>query len=222
MAPTALPAALRHHLAALRMLLVFTVITGLAYPLLVTGIAQAGLSHQANGSLLTTNGRPVASSLIGQNFALPKKNPRDPNEALRPDPAWFQPRPSADEYDPMSSGASNLGPNSTELIRAVRDRRAAVAALDGVPPASVPADAVTTSGSGLDPAISPAYAYEQVNRVAKARHVAPARVRRLVIEHVQERVLGFLGERRVNVVELNHALAGLGDSALLGLKRARG
>ncbi|MET7857865.1 potassium-transporting ATPase subunit KdpC [Streptomyces sp. NPDC005318] len=210
MAPGAVPSALRRHLAALRMLLVFTVITGLAYPLLVTGITQAAFPHPANGSLLTTDGRPVASSLIGQNFALPKKNPRDPDEALRPDPAWFQPRPSADGYDPLSSGASNLGPNSTVLIETIRERRAAVAAFDGVPPASVPPDAVTASGSGLDPAISPAYAYEQVDRVARARHLAPARVAGLVTRHVQERVLGFLGQRRVNVVELNHALAGLG------------
>ncbi|MER7989506.1 potassium-transporting ATPase subunit KdpC [Streptomyces noursei] len=221
MARTVLPAALHHHLAALRILLVFTVITGLAYPLLVTGIAQAGLPHQANGSLLTTNGKLVASSLIGQNFALPKKNPRDPNEALRPDPMWFQPRPSAGGYDPMNSGASNLGPNNTTLTTAVRERRAAVAAFDGVPPASVPADAVTASGSGLDPAISPAYAYEQVNRVANARHLAPARVRSLVTQHVQGRVLGFLGRQHVNVVELNHALAGLAHPTALGVRRAR-
>ncbi|MDF6043756.1 potassium-transporting ATPase subunit KdpC [Streptomyces sp. JH14] len=210
MAPGAVPSALRRHLAALRMLLVFTVITGLAYPLLITGIAEAAFPHRANGSLLTTDGRTVASGLIGQNFALPKKNPRDPDEALRPDPAWFQPRPSAGGYDPLNSGASNLGPNSAELIRTIRDRRAAVAAFDGVPPASVPPDAVTASGSGLDPAISPAYAYEQVDRVARARHLAPARVTSLVTRHVQDRVLGFLGQRRVNVVELNHALAGLG------------
>ncbi|MFF3061136.1 potassium-transporting ATPase subunit KdpC [Streptomyces sp. NPDC057909] len=204
-----LPRVLQRHLTALRMLLAFTVITGIGYPLLVTGIAQAGLSHQANGSMLTTNGTPVASSLIGQNFALPKKNPDDVKEPLRPDPKWFQPRPSAGGYDPMNSGASNLGPNNTDLIKTVRIRRAAVAAFDGVPPESVPADAVTASGSGLDPAISPAYAYEQVDRVAKARRLAPAKVRALVANHVQGRVLGFLGQKRVNVVELNHALAGL-------------
>ncbi|MFE7040556.1 potassium-transporting ATPase subunit KdpC [Streptomyces atratus] len=206
---THLPPVLQHHLTALRMLLAFTVITGIAYPLLVTGIAQAGFSHQANGSLLTTNGTPVASGLIGQNFALPKKNPNDAKEPLRPDPKWFQPRPSAGGYDPSISGASNLGPNNTDLIKTVRDRRVAVAAFDGVPPASVPADAVTASGSGLDPAISPAYAYEQVDRVAKARHLAPAEVKRLVAHHVQGRVLGFLGQERVNVVELNHDLARL-------------
>lgn len=206
---TNLPRVLQHHLTALRMLLAFTVITGIGYPLLVTGIAQAGLSHQANGSLLTTNGTPVASSLIGQNFALPKKNPDDAQEPLRPDPKWFQPRPSVGGYDPMNSGASNLGPNNTDLIKTVRIRRAAVAAFDGVPPPSVPADAVTASGSGLDPAISPAYAYEQVDRVAKARHLAHAEVKALVAQHVQGRVLGFLGQRSVNVVELNHALSGL-------------
>ncbi|MGW0627447.1 potassium-transporting ATPase subunit KdpC [Streptomyces sp. NPDC002758] len=206
---TLLPPALLQHLVALRMLLAFTVITGIAYPLVVTGIAQAGLSHQANGSLLTTNDTPVASSLIGQNFALPKKNPNDAQEPLRPDPKWFQPRPSAGGYDPMSSGASNLGPNNTDLIKTVRDRRAAVAAFDGVSPSSVPADAVTASGSGLDPAVSAAYAYEQVARVAKARHLAPAKVKALVARHVQGRVLGFLGQERVNVVELNHDLAGL-------------
>ncbi|MER5852986.1 potassium-transporting ATPase subunit C [Streptomyces sp. NPDC002012] len=162
-----------------------------------------------NGSLLTTNGTPVASSLIGQNFALPKKNPRDAKEPLRPDPKWFQPRPSAGGYDPTIPGASNLGPNNTDLIKTVRDRRSAVAAFDGVPPESVPADAVTAGGSGLDPAISPAYAYEQVDRVAKARHLAPAEVKRLVAHHVQGRVLGFLGQERVNVVELNHDLARL-------------
>ncbi|MET9383344.1 potassium-transporting ATPase subunit KdpC [Streptomyces sp. NPDC002928] len=206
---TLLPPVLQHYLVALRILLTFTVITGIAYPLVVTGIAQAGLSHQANGSLLTTNGTPVASSLIGQNFALPKKNPHDAQEPLRPDPKWFQPRPSAGGYDPLSSGASNLGPNNTDLIKTVKDRRAAVAAFDGVPPSSVPADAVTASGSGLDPAVSAAYAYEQVARVAKARHLAPTKVKALVARHVQGRVLGFLGQERVNVVELNHALAGL-------------
>ncbi|MER5611271.1 potassium-transporting ATPase subunit KdpC [Streptomyces sp. NPDC002215] len=206
---THLPPVLRHHLTALRMLLVFTAITGIAYPLLVTGISQAGLSHQANGSLLTTNGTPAASSLIGQNFSLPKKNPQDETETLRPDPKWFQPRPSAGGYDPTVSGASNLGPNNADLIRTVKERRAAVAAFDGVRPESVPADAVTAGGSGLDPAISPAYAYEQVNRVAKARHLAPTKVRKLVARHVQGRVLGFLGQERVNVVELNHDLARL-------------
>ncbi|MEU9125803.1 potassium-transporting ATPase subunit KdpC [Streptomyces sp. NPDC048506] len=204
-----LPPVLRRHLAALRILLVLTVLTGVAYPLVVTGIAQVAFPHQANGSLLTTNGRPVASSLIGQNFALPKRNPHDPEEALRPDPRWFQPRPSAGGYDPLASGASNLGPNNPDLTTAVRERRAAAAAFDRVSPASVPVDALTASGSGLDPAVSPAYAYEQVRRVARARRLPPATVEKLVTDHVQGRVLGFLGQERVNVIELNRALAGL-------------
>ncbi|MFI0790327.1 potassium-transporting ATPase subunit KdpC [Streptomyces lydicus] len=204
-----LPSALRQHLAALRMLLVFTLITGIAYPLLVTGIAQLAFPHQANGSLIRAHGKPVASRLIGQNFALPKRNPRDPKEELRPDPKWFQPRPSAGGYDPRASGASNLGPNNPDLITAVGQRRASVAAFDGVSPGSVPVDALTASGSGLDPDISPAYAYEQVNRVAKARHLPRPRVRKLVADHVQGRVLGFLGQESVNIVELNRALAGV-------------
>ncbi|MGX1759277.1 potassium-transporting ATPase subunit KdpC [Streptomyces lydicus] len=204
-----LPPLLRQHLAALRMLLVFTVLTGIAYPLVVTGIAQAAFSDQANGSLVTTKGKPVASGLLGQNFALPGKNPDDPKEELRPDPKWFQPRPSAGGYDPLASGATSLGPNNPDLVTAVKQPRIAVAAFDGVSPASVPVDAVTASGSGLDPAISPAYAYEQVNRVARTRRLSPADVKQLVADHLQGRTLGFLGQESVNVVELNHDLARL-------------
>ncbi|MCQ4044773.1 potassium-transporting ATPase subunit KdpC [Streptomyces rubrisoli] len=191
------------------MLLVFTVITGIAYPLVVTGIAQAVFPHQANGSLVKDGGGPVASSLIGQRFNLPSQKGQPSGS---PDPKWFQPRPSAAGpagYDPKSSGASNLGPNNAGLVKAVRDRRTAVAAFDRVPPSSVPPDALTASGSGLDPDISPAYAYEQVNRVAKARSLDPAAVRKLVAEHVQGRTLGFLGQGRVNVIVLNHDLAAL-------------
>ncbi|MEU3711659.1 potassium-transporting ATPase subunit KdpC [Streptomyces catenulae] len=204
MAPAGLPTALRRYLAALRMLLVFTVLTGIAYPLAVTGVAQALLPGRANGSLLTADGRPVGSRLLGQNFALPGTH------GARPDPAWFQPRPSAADYDPGKSGASNLGPNNPALTAAVRARRAAVAAFDGVPAAAVPPDAVTAGGSGLDPDISPAYAYEQVSRVARARRVAPARVRALVERHVEGRQLGFLGQPHVNVLLLNRALGAAG------------
>jgi K+-transporting ATPase ATPase C chain len=199
----------RHHLAALRMLLVFTVITGIFYPLLVTGVAQAAFSDQANGSLVKQNGKTVGSSLLGQNFDLPKKNPNDANEVAKPDPKWFQPRPSAGGYDPLASGASNLGPNNTDLIKSIQERKAAVGAFDGVPASKVPADAVTASGSGLDPDISPAYAYEQVNRVAKARGLSTATVHQLVAGHVQSRSLGFLGDERVDVVTLNLALTNL-------------
>ncbi len=212
-----LPSTARQYLSALRILLVLTVVTGIAYPLAVTGIAQAVFPHQANGSLIEDHGRPVASALLGQNFALPKRNPADPAEQLRPDPRWFQPRPSAADagkgagpYDPTDSTASNLGPTNPDLVAAVGRRRAAVAAFDGVDPRTVPADAVTASGSGLDPDISPAYAREQADRVAQARRLPADRVRRLVEKHVDGRSLGFLGEPHVNVVELNHDLASLG------------
>jgi K+-transporting ATPase ATPase C chain len=205
-----LPAAVRNHLAALRMLLALTVLTGVVYPLAVTGVAQAAFRHQAEGSLIKDHGRVVGSSLIGQNFDLPRKNTGDPDEAPRPDPKWFQPRPSAGGDDPLASGASNLGPNDPGLVRTIKERKAAVAAFDGVSPKDVPADAVTASGSGLDPAISRTYAYEQVSRVAKARGLDPATVRELVAANTHSRALGFLGQEYVNVVELNLSLSHLG------------
>ncbi|MFF2662856.1 K(+)-transporting ATPase subunit C [Kitasatospora sp. NPDC058032] len=212
--PTALTRVLRPliraHLTALRLLLVFTVLCGLAYPLLITGFAQLALSRQADGSRLHQDGHVIGSSLLGQSFDLPKKNPDDPKERPLPDPKWFQPRPSAGGYDPTASGASNLGPNSSALTGSVDDRRAAVAAFDGVDPAAVPPDALTASGSGLDPHISPGYAHEQVDRVARARGLDPQVVRRLVDGYVTGRVLGFLGEPRVNVLELNLALSQFG------------
>ncbi|NUS56834.1 MAG: potassium-transporting ATPase subunit KdpC [Streptomycetaceae bacterium] len=204
---SSLPAAVRNHLAAFRMLLVLTVITGIVYPLAVTGVAQAAFGHQANGSLVHQNGKVVGSSLLGQNFDLPKKNPDDENEAPRPDPKWFQPRPSAGSYDPLASGASNLGPNNPDLIKAIEQRRKDVAAFDGVDPKDVPADALTASGSGLDPDISKAYAHEQINRVAKARGLDPKTVSKLVADNTHGRPLGFLGEPYVNVIDLNNALA---------------
>lgn len=204
-----LPPAVRTHLSALRMLLVMTVVLGVAYPLLVTGVSQAAFHHQANGSLVKVDGRVVGSSLIGQTFDLPKKNPNNADEPARPDPKWFQPRPSAGGYDPAATGASNLGPNSEELARTFRERREAIAAFDGVQPTQVPTDALTASGSGLDPDISPAYAREQVARVARARGLDQARVAALVERHIQGRDLGFLGQQHVNVLELNRALTGL-------------
>jgi potassium-transporting ATPase KdpC subunit len=194
----------RQYWAALRVLLVLTVVLGLLYPLVVTAVGQLLLKNQANGSLVSAGGHVVGSSLIGQNFTDDKGNPL---------PQWFQPRPSAagaSGYDPTSTSASNLGPNNSDLLQAVQDRRAAAAKLDGVDPASVPPDAATASGSGLDPDISPAYAYEQVNRVAQARGLDPATVKSLVAVHVKGRDLGFLGEPTVNVLELNVALARLG------------
>lgn len=199
---TTLPAAVRTHLAALRMLLVLTAITGIAYPLAVTGVAQAAFSHQANGSLVHQHGKVVGSSLIGQNFDLV----RNGKGTGTPDPRWFQPRYSAGAYDPLASGASNLGPNNSDLIAAIGQRRTSIAAFDGVDPKDVPADAVTASGSGLDPDVSKAYANQQVDRVARARGLAPAAVRKLVADNTHGRALGFLGEPYVNVVQLNRAL----------------
>ena len=208
-----LPTPVRHHLAALRALLVFTVILGILYPLVVTAIGQLAFHNQATGSLIERNGQIVGSSLLGQAFVDAQGNPL---------PQWFQPRPSAavnpansndPGYNPLFSAASNLGPSNPVLLKEINDRRAAVAAFDGVLPAAVPADALTASGSGLDPDISPAYAYEQADRVATTRHLDPATVRALVTDHIQGRNLGFLGEPRVNVVELNLALGQLGGQA---------
>ncbi|MEV7354431.1 MULTISPECIES: potassium-transporting ATPase subunit KdpC [unclassified Kitasatospora] len=204
-----LPTTVRTHFTALRALLVLTAILGIAYPLLVTGISQVAFTEKANGSLVKSDGKEVGSSLIGQNFNLPKKNPDDPKEEAQPDPKWFQPRPSAagTGYDSSSSGASNLGPNSDDLLKAVNDRRAAAAEFDGVAPESVPADALTASGSGLDPYISVAYAEEQVNRVAKTRNLSADAVHKLVEKYTEGRSLGFLGQEGVNVLLLNRALA---------------
>lgn len=196
----------RQYLAAARILLVLTVLLGLGYPLAVTAIAQLpGLRGRADGSLVRdVSGTIVGSSLIGQGFLDEKGNPL---------PQWFQPRPSAagKGWDGTSSGASNLGPNNPDLVKAIKDRKIAIAAFDSVPglpvtPDQVPSDAVTASGSGLDPHITPAYARQQVYRVAAARHLDPAQVLALVEQHVQGRDLGFLGEPRVNVLELNLAL----------------
>ena len=206
---TPLPGLVRQHLAALRALLVLTVLLGVLYPLVVLGIGQLVFPAQANGSLVSAGGRVIGSSLLGQAFVDAQGNPA---------PQWFQPRPSAASdpnnkndpgYNPLFSGASNLGPSNPELIKSIDARRAAVAAFDGVPAASVPPDALTASASGLDPDISPAYAHEQVTRVARARDLDPAAVRALVAAHVQGRTLGILGEPRVNVVELNAALTRL-------------
>ncbi|WP_426564507.1 potassium-transporting ATPase subunit C [Angustibacter sp. McL0619] len=207
----------RQYLAALRTLLVLTVILGLAYPLVMMGVAQAGFHDNANGSLVTRDGRTVGSSLIGQAFTQPvlengkPKLDADGNPVVEPDPAYFQSRPSAAGlgYDPLSTSASNLGPNNEDLVTAVKERRGAAAALDGVAPSQVPPDALLASGSGLDPHISPAYARLQVARIARERELSVQQVSALVDHHVQGRPLGFLGEPRVNVLELNLALDAL-------------
>jgi K+-transporting ATPase ATPase C chain len=206
--------AVRQYLAALRTLLALTVIFGLAYPLVMTGIAQAAFGGNANGSLIRRDGKTVGSDLIGQAFTKPvlvngkPKKDADGNAVVEPDPAYFQSRPSAAGlgYDPLSTSASNLGPENKDLVAAIKARRSTAARLDGVSPSSVPPDALLASGSGLDPGISPAYAREQVARIARQRGLSQAQVGKLVDEHTQGRSLGFLGEPRVNVLELNLAL----------------
>ena len=172
----------------------FTVLVGLAYPLLVLGIGQVAFGGAADGSLVQRDGRVVGSSLIGQSFE---------------GPGYFWGRPSAagDGYDPRASGAANLGPTSRALAGAVRERvDALLAANPGMTVADIPAELVTASGSGLDPDISPAAAQFQADRVAAARGLDPDLVRGLVRRHTRGRALGFLGEPRVNVLELNLAL----------------
>jgi len=186
---------LRHTLAGLRLLLAFTVVFGLGYPLLMTGVGQVSFHDQANGSILRQDGKDVGSSLIGQEFKGAQ---------------WFHSRPSAASYDALASGGTNLGPNSPDLTKAIAGARAHIAQQNGAPPGDVPPDAVTSSASGLDPDISPAYADLQVARVARARGLTVTQVRQLVSDHTAGRVLGFLGEPRVNVLELNLALARAG------------
>lgn len=185
---------------AVRAMAVFTVLLGVGYTAVITGIGQLALPAQANGSLVrTADGRVVGSSLIGQGFVDADGNPL---------PQYFQSRPSAagNGWDAAASSGSNLGPANPGLVSAIGERRAQIAAFDGVPEDRVPADAVTASGSGLDPDISPAYAEIQVARVAQARGLPVARVQEAVAAHTRGRDLGYLGEPTVNVLELNLAL----------------
>ncbi len=174
------------------MTLLFTVLTGLIYPGVVTGICQLIFPHQANGSLLSgRNGQAIGSSLLGQNFTRPE---------------YFHPRPSASGYDATNSGGSNLGPTSRKLIDRVKSDAATFRRENPDYEGPIPADIVTASGSGLDPDISPAAAEAQLPRVARARRADPAQVRELVVENTEGRTLGLLGEPRVNVLRLNLAL----------------
>jgi K+-transporting ATPase ATPase C chain len=201
-----LPNIVRQHIAALRGLLVFTVICGIAYPLVIFGVAQLAFNHAANGSLVKVNGKVVGSSLLCQEFVDAKGNPL---------PQYFQPRPSdavvagvKNDYgcDPLFSSASNLGPDNPVQVKLVQMRQKQIAAFDHVKISQIPPDAVQASASGLDPDISPANAAIQVDRVAAARHVTPADVRALVAKYTTGRTLGFLGEPVVNVLLLNIAL----------------
>ena len=184
----------RQLLTGLLVLIALTVLTGIVYPLAVTGVAQVAFPGRADGSLIRDGDRIVGSSLIGQAFTQPR---------------YFHSRPSAagDGYDGTASGASNLGPSSDDLLAAVRERVAAYRAENGLAvDAAVPVDAVTASASGLDPHISPANARLQAPRVARTRGLAPATVLGLVAKHTEGRRLGVLGEPTVNVLELNLAL----------------
>ena len=187
---------------AIRAMLALTVVLGVGYPLIVTGIGQATMSWQANGSPVTEGGKTVGSALIGQSFT---------DADGKPLPQWFQSRPSAagDGYDGGASSGSNLGPENTDLVASIEERRSAIADFEGVAPASVPADALTASASGLDPHISPAYALLQVPRVAAERGLDEGEVRALVERLTQGPDLGYLGESTVNVLQLNLAVAGL-------------
>ncbi|MGW1076760.1 potassium-transporting ATPase subunit C [Streptomyces sp. NPDC002537] len=202
--------------AGLRALLVLTVICGVVYPLVVTGIAQAAFNNKANGSEIKVDGKTAGSALIGQRYDLPKKNPDDPQEAAVPDLKWFQPRPSNGlaantintQYKLLVSGATNLAADSEKLVQQVNDAKAAVVRDNStadykVKPEDVPADAVTSSASGLDPDISPQYAKIQAHRVAEHNLLGLNQVEKLVDENTDGRVLGFMGEPRVNVLKLN-------------------
>ncbi len=211
-----LPAWIAQHVAAIRAIIVLTLITGFVYPLVVLGIGQVAFRDQANGSLVSVNGTVVGSSLLCQEFVDSHGNPL---------PQYFQPRPSTaasssvkGDYgcDPNYSGASNLGPNNPVLLKNVEAYKKAYAAFNHVSESSVPPDAVTTSGSGLDPYISPQNAADQEARVAAARHLPLSEVKSLVASHTQGRTLGFLGEPRVNVLTLNIALDQLSASSKSG------
>ncbi|MGZ9935031.1 potassium-transporting ATPase subunit C [Streptomyces sp. NC-S4] len=225
--------------AGLRALLVLTVICGIIYPLAVTGIAQALFNDKANGSeIKDKSGQVVGSSLIGQTYNLPKQNPDDAEEAAKPDLKWFQPRPSGGlgsnsvntQYSLILSGATNRAADNgavdgrctkdaeegTLCAQVVAAKEAVIAdnstAGYTVRPEDVPADAVTSSGSGLDPNISPEYAKLQVHRVAEQNELDVEQVEKLVADHTAGRTLGFMGEPRVNVLELNTALKALTES----------
>ncbi|MFD3837587.1 potassium-transporting ATPase subunit C [Streptomyces sp. NPDC058642] len=205
--------------AGLRALLVLTLVTGVIYPLVVTGVAQALFTNKANGSEIEADGKVVGSSLIGQSYNLPLKKGE---QSAAPDLKWFQGRPQNGlgtnsvntQYSLILSGATNRSGDNAELIAWVKAAKAAVIKDNSTPDhkvkaSEVPADAVTSSGSGLDPDISPAYADLQVHRVAEKNGLPVAQVQKLVDDHTEGRTLGFIGEPRVNVLGLNIALKDL-------------
>ncbi|MDA8443039.1 MAG: potassium-transporting ATPase subunit KdpC [Peptococcaceae bacterium] len=183
---------------AILLLFTLTLLTGIAYPLVVTGLTQLIFPHQANGSLLSQDGKTIGSALIGQNFSSPR---------------YFHGRPSAagsNGYDATQSGGSNLGPTNKLFLATVAQRAAQVRQENGLTASTpVPSDLITASASGLDPDISPAAAQIQIARVAKARNISPQKVQALVNQYTEGRQFGFLGEPRVNVLKLNMALDSL-------------
>ncbi|HYT79283.1 MAG TPA: potassium-transporting ATPase subunit KdpC [Actinomycetota bacterium] len=187
---------IRNATRALMATIVLAVLTGLVYPLVMTGLAQVAFHDRANGSLVNVDGTAVGSSLIGQQWEGPE---------------WFYGRPSAANYDAAASSGSNLGPRSRALADAIKERVAAILKVEGpyhpgLRAADIPVDLLTASASGLDPDISPAAALFQTARIAAVRHLSRARVQRLIQENTEGKVLGVLGEPRVNVFELNLAL----------------
>ena len=207
-----IPSSIRQYIAAFRLLLVFTVICGIIYPVVLWGVAQAAFKNQADGSLVTYKGQVVGSSLLCQEFVNAKGDPL---------PQYFQPRPSsatsgaATDYgcDPGFSAAANLGPNNPTLVTDVKQLQQQISAFDHVPVSQIPPDAVTSSGSGLDPDISPQNAAIQIDRVAAARHLPESEVKSLVSKFTQGRNIGILGEPRVDVLTLNIALDNLPEQA---------
>ena len=212
-----LPSLVRQHIAALRAILIFTVICGIVYPLAVWAVSRIpGLESRAEGSIVSENGKPVGSSRIGVNLV-------DPNAATDiTNDQYFHDRPSAlaSDYsgtdasklglggtDPSSSGASNLAQDSSTLAAQVTARRALIARREGVNPDQVPPDAVTASASGVDPGISPAYAYLQAARVARVNHLPVSQVDQIIAANVGNRPIGILGDPSVNVQALNLAVA---------------
>ena len=202
--------------AGFRALLALTLITGVIYPLVITVIAQGLFNDKANGSEIKVDGKVVGSSLIGQAYNPPLNKGQQSPE---PDLKWFQGRPQNGlgtnnintQYKLILSGATNRSGDNEELIQWVKDAKAAVVKDNSTPgytvkPSNVPADALTSSGSGLDPDISPAYAALQAHRVAERNGLPVSQVKKLVAEHTEGRILGFMGEPRVNVLELNIAL----------------
>jgi K+-transporting ATPase ATPase C chain len=183
----------QHLRPAFASVILFTLLLGLAYPLAVTGIAQIAFPYQASGSLIQEGDRVIGSALIGQNFSRPE---------------YLHPRPSAagDGYDASASSGSNLGPLNPDLAKRIATSASSVRAANPDIKASVPADAVTASASGLDPDISPAYAFYQVERIAAARGVRAAEVRQAIADQVQPAFLGFIGQPRINVLETNLVL----------------